>query len=170
MPRPHKRRRIGTEPLVEMFKPAGVPARSLEQVELRLDELEALRLADLEGLYQDAAAERMGVSRSTFGRLVAAARSKVADALLNSKGLVFKGGCVTMAQMRMFECEQCGTRFEERFGTGHPDKCPSCGSTHFCRAEDGGGGRRRCRRGGRAGGPRVTGVSSGVVGLTQAMR
>lgn len=59
---------------------------------LGLDELEALRLSDLEGLYQEAAAERMGVSRATLGRVLARARSAVADALINGKALVFRAG------------------------------------------------------------------------------
>ena len=91
MPRPCKCRLIGQQPPVSAFKPVGVPGMQLEAVELGLDELEALRLADLEGLYHDAAAERMGVSRPTFGRLIARARHKVACALLESKMLVFKG-------------------------------------------------------------------------------
>jgi predicted DNA-binding protein (UPF0251 family)/predicted Fe-Mo cluster-binding NifX family protein len=74
------------------MKPAGVPARELETVVLGLDEAEALRLADLEGLYQEAAARSMGVSRPTFGRIVEAARRKVADAVLNGKALRLAGG------------------------------------------------------------------------------
>ncbi len=74
------------------FKPAGVPARSLEAVVLSLDEAEALRLADLQGLYQEAAALRMAVSRQTFGRIVEAARRKVADAIINGKLLRIDGG------------------------------------------------------------------------------
>ena len=154
MPRPHKCRRIAAEPEVTCFKPAGAGWRSLTEITLRLDELEALRLADLEGLYHDAAAERMGVSRPTFGRLLADARHKVADALLNSKMLVFKGGHIAMTEMRRFQCNKCGELFEALYGTGRPGGCPACHSKSFCRAEDGGRGRGRCRRrgAGRAGG------------------
>ncbi len=95
MPRPCKCRFIGCQPKARCFKPRGVPACELQVVELGLDELEALRLADLEGLYQEAAAERMGISRATFGRLVSEARGKVADALLNGKMLVFAGDRVS---------------------------------------------------------------------------
>ena len=59
----------------------------LDEVVLTLDELEALRLADLEGLYHDRAAERMGISRTTFGRILSEARKKVADALVGGKVL-----------------------------------------------------------------------------------
>ncbi len=76
------------------MRPLGPGALALENVTLGLDELEALRLADLEGLYQDAAAESMGVSRPTFARILGRGRAKVADALLNQKLLVVAGGPV----------------------------------------------------------------------------
>jgi predicted DNA-binding protein (UPF0251 family)/predicted Fe-Mo cluster-binding NifX family protein len=69
------------------FKPAGASARDLAHVDLGFDELEAIRLADYEGLYQEAAALRMGVSRQTFARIVESGRRKVADAIVNGKCL-----------------------------------------------------------------------------------
>jgi predicted DNA-binding protein (UPF0251 family)/predicted Fe-Mo cluster-binding NifX family protein len=78
------------------MKPAGIPACELEEVILGLDEAEALRLADLQGLYQEAAARSMGVSRQTFGRIVESARRKVADAILNGKALRLDGGEITI--------------------------------------------------------------------------
>ena len=74
------------------MKPAGIPASELEEVVLGFDEAEALRLADLEGFYQEAAARSMGVSRQTFGRIVETARRKAADAILNGKALRIEGG------------------------------------------------------------------------------
>lgn len=152
MPRPHKCRRITAQPGTSCFKPAGIAGPSLTEIELRLDELEALRLADLEGLYHDAAAERMGVSRPTFGRLVATARHKVADALVNSRMLTFKGGHTTMTELRRFQCGTCGTAFEVPCGTGRPTECPTCHSKSLgrCRrrgAGAGAGGQRRQTRG-----------------------
>jgi predicted DNA-binding protein (UPF0251 family) len=70
----------------------GVPLAHLEEVQLTLDELEALRLADLEGKYQEAAAEQMGISRSTFSRTVEAAHRKVAEALVLGKAIMIQGG------------------------------------------------------------------------------
>lgn len=61
---------------------------------MTLDELEALRLADLDGLYQETAAARMGVSRQTFGNIIERAHRKVADALVNAKALRIEGGHV----------------------------------------------------------------------------
>lgn len=155
MARPHKCRWVGTAPEVTAFKPCGVPSGRLEVVELQIDELEAVRLADLEGLYQDAAAERMGVSRPTFGRLIASARHKIATALLGPRMLVFKGGSVMMRNMRSFTCTGCGASFEVVCGAGRPTECPSCHGTQFHRAEEERGGRHRRRgagRGGEAGG------------------
>jgi predicted DNA-binding protein (UPF0251 family) len=65
--------------------------RMLKTVELAADELEAIRLADFEGLYQEQAAERMGVSRQTFGLIVARARKKIAEALTHGKAIRVEG-------------------------------------------------------------------------------
>jgi uncharacterized protein len=70
--------------------------RFLEEIIVTLDELEALRLADLNGLYQEQAAWRMKISRPTFSRIVEEARRKVADALINGKALRLEGGAVVM--------------------------------------------------------------------------
>jgi len=80
-----------------VFKPAGIPGRMLDEVIITLDELESVRLADFEGLYQERAAELMGVSRPTFGRIVEAARRKIADALIHGKLLRIAGGPVAEA-------------------------------------------------------------------------
>ncbi len=69
------------------FKPCGVRKNALEKVYLLEDEMEALRLADYEGLYQQECADRMGISRTTFSRLIVSARKKIADALLHTKAL-----------------------------------------------------------------------------------
>ena len=87
MPRPFCKRFVGWQPGVSLFKPAGVPAGELELVVLSLDEVEALRLADLNGQYQEAAADQMKISRATFARIVESARRKVADALVHGKAL-----------------------------------------------------------------------------------
>ena len=126
MPRPRQCRRVAQLPEATYFKPRGAPLRNLEQVSLTVDELEALRLADLEGLYQEEAAGRMNVSRQTFGRIVEAARKKVADALVNGKALSIEGGPIEVAPSA--GPERCGR------GPGKPGR-----------------GRGRCRRGGKEG-------------------
>ncbi len=69
------------------FKPCGIRGVDLEKVVIYEDEMEAIRLADYEGLYQQEASHKMGISRTTFSRLVVSARKKIADALLNQKAI-----------------------------------------------------------------------------------
>ena len=92
MPRPKKDRYVQGEPPAEYFKPRGIPLSQLEEVRLTVEELEALRLADLEGLYQEAVSERMGVSRQTVQRMLNSARKKVATALTCGNALRIEGG------------------------------------------------------------------------------
>ena len=87
MARPLKPRCLGCAPAADYFKPLGIPLRELEEVALALDELEAVRGVDLEGLQHAEVATRMGVSRQTVGNLLARAHRKIADALLNGKAL-----------------------------------------------------------------------------------
>jgi len=93
-PRPSIPRRIAEAAEDRFFKPRGIPLRVLEIVTLGHDELEALRLADLEGLYQAEVAERMGVSRQTVGNILKEAHRKVAEALLQEKAIQVAGGLV----------------------------------------------------------------------------
>jgi uncharacterized protein len=79
-------------PGVTYFKPAGIPLRVLEENCLSLEEVEALRLRDLEHLEQVECARKMNVSRPTFQRVLASARKKVADSLLGGKALRIEGG------------------------------------------------------------------------------
>lgn len=87
MARPLCPRRIAHRPPSTYFKPAGIPLFELEEIELGADELEALRLADVEDLYHTEAAQKMRVSRQTFDRNVRRARMKVAGALVQGKAL-----------------------------------------------------------------------------------
>lgn len=87
MARPMKCRRVACDVAAVFFKPQGIPMRDLEEIALELDEIEALRLADIEDLYQADAAAQMGVSRQTFGNIIARAHKKVATALLGGKAL-----------------------------------------------------------------------------------
>jgi predicted DNA-binding protein (UPF0251 family)/predicted Fe-Mo cluster-binding NifX family protein len=98
MPRPINERRLGAPIPPRVMKPAGIPARDLPEVRLGFDEAEAIRLADYEGLYQEAAARSMGVSRQTFGRIIESARRKVADAVLNGKALRIEGGEISIRE------------------------------------------------------------------------
>jgi uncharacterized protein len=94
MTRPHRLRQVGQAPPIRGFKPMGIPMTELDVLTLQIDELEALRLADQEGLYQEEAAGRMGVSRVTFGRILQKAHAKVAEALVEGKALLIGEGPV----------------------------------------------------------------------------
>ena len=82
-----KCRNIDADHSAICFKPCGVERKSLEKVLIYEDEMEAIRLADFEALYQQDCADKMGISRTTFSRLIDTARKKIADALLNKKAL-----------------------------------------------------------------------------------
>ena len=129
MPRPRKRRRLMHAPQPAIFKPVGVPLKSLVGTTLLHEELEALRLADLEGRYQEEAAEQMGVSRSTFQRIVTEARRKIAQALVEGTALHIEGGTFRVAAVR-WHCEDCRHNWEIEHGSGQgqPEVCPACGS------------------------------------------
>ena len=97
MPRPPKCRRVAFLPDVTYFKPAGIPLKALEEVRFSLEEAEAIRLKDLEGLDQEESARKMNISRPTFQRVLASARHKIADALLYGKAIRIEGGNFEMA-------------------------------------------------------------------------
>jgi predicted DNA-binding protein (UPF0251 family)/predicted Fe-Mo cluster-binding NifX family protein len=92
LPRPLKCRRVEFLPDVTYFKPAGIPLKNLEEISMSVEEAEALRLKDLEGLEQEKGAGKMNISRPTFQRVLASARQKIADALLNGKAIRIAGG------------------------------------------------------------------------------
>lgn len=87
MPRKKCFRRIYHSPDTILFKPAGKPMSTVQTVIMEMDELEAIRLADGQGLYHEVAAKQMGVSRQTFGRILEQARKKVATTLIDGMAL-----------------------------------------------------------------------------------
>ncbi|MDD2681251.1 MAG: DUF134 domain-containing protein [Patescibacteria group bacterium] len=87
MPRPRIYRKIEFSPETTYFKPQGIPMRSLQIVELSVEELEAYRLRYLNDLDQRAAANKMNVSTSTYQRIISSAYKKIADALINGKAI-----------------------------------------------------------------------------------
>lgn len=118
-------RRIAGHPASRHFTPnvqASGPA-----IVLALDEFEALRLADVEGLYHADAATRMEVSRATFGRIVSEARRKVATALLQGQKLLIDGGHVRLGRSQQYRCHRCHHNLEgEDCAPNGPVRCPRC--------------------------------------------
>lgn len=126
MSRPFKNRKVNGLFNAACYKPNGIPLSVLAGIELRVDELEALRLADLEEMYQEQAAAEMGVSRQTFGNIVKKARKKVADALVNGKALkIVSHGFSYSAALRC--CGNCGLVWRKAVMT--QTECPACRST-----------------------------------------
>lgn len=135
MPRPPKPRRIGFLPDVKYFKPAGVPLRDLEEVLITVDELESLRLKDMERLDQQACAERMGVAQSTFQRILTKARVKLTRAVVEGRAIRIEGGSFTIKSVLL--CMDCGGHWkiasEDDCLVEGDIQCPNCGS-HRVRA------------------------------------
>jgi predicted DNA-binding protein (UPF0251 family)/predicted Fe-Mo cluster-binding NifX family protein len=101
---------IDSKPGVRLFKPQGIPARQLKEVYLTMEGYEALRLADREGLRQEEAAERMQVSRQTFGRILAEARKAVAEAIVEGLVLRIEGGEFQLASGKTGPGDRMDTR------------------------------------------------------------
>lgn len=130
MARPLKLRRVTCNAQAMRFRPCSAQKSDSEVVSLNLDEVEAIRLADYDGLYQEQAAEKMKISRQTFGNIIESAHKKVADFLLNSKFLTIGGGMVEIDRCR-FVCSTCQHTWAIACGKDRPQQCPKCNSTDF---------------------------------------
>jgi predicted DNA-binding protein (UPF0251 family) len=106
MSRPNKNRLIKECPKYLTFKPIGVTRVDIEKINLSLDEYEALRLADFEQMYQEAAAQAMGVSRATFGNIIKSARKKLAEMVVIGKALNIEGGEVEFLTPKCTKCRK----------------------------------------------------------------
>ena len=124
MVRPVKPRFVRGPPWINYFKPRGIPLSTLNEVVLKVEELEAIKLKDLENLDQEKCAKKMKISRGTFQRILNSAKKKIADALVNGKAIRIEGGNYKMPIAR-------GMRrgFGRRAG-GPPTicVCPACGN------------------------------------------
>jgi predicted DNA-binding protein (UPF0251 family) len=134
--RPVTCRNVQDLPKVTCFRPDGSFSEQLENVRLTVDELEAVRLADRDGLYQADAALQMGVSRQTFGRILESARKKVAEAIVDGKKLCIEGGvirqeCDSLPDERpdICFCTACGHEMPHLKGVPcRESSCPLCDS------------------------------------------
>jgi predicted DNA-binding protein (UPF0251 family) len=131
MSKPKKDRFVYQPPAVVYYKPQGVPMFRLEQVILGVDEYEAVRLVDYEGLQQKQAAERMKVSRATCARILESAHRKIAEALTGGKAIRIEGGSFVLARNR-YRCRDCNAFWEiplrGDIDTRQPVTCPQCES------------------------------------------
>ena len=128
MARPVKPRLVREAPKADYYKPRGIPLVELEEVVVTIDELEALRLVDLEGMYQEKAAGEMGVSRQTLQRMLTESRAKVIEALVCGKALRIEGGSYIMREgSGQYRCGRCGDSVPPGYGRrGKGWKCPKC--------------------------------------------
>ena len=127
MPRPIKCRRIENLPQFTYFVPAGRRKCETEEILIKVEEFEAMRLKDVEDLNQEECAERMQISRQTFQNIIDSARKKVAVALTEGNAIRISGGNYR-ATFCKFRCFNCGKTYEINHES---DKysCPDCGST-----------------------------------------
>jgi len=130
MPRPIICRCVQLLPHANHFCPCD--RQPTGEIVLAVEELEALRLADLERKTHEESAGIMRVSRQTFGRVLDSARAKVADALVSGKSILIQGGKYEM-EKREFKCADCGHVWEVPFGSPRPDECPKCNSVNLHR-------------------------------------
>lgn len=126
MPRPTKFRRVEFFPKDTYFVPWGKPKCEIEEIVLKLEELEAMRLKDIKGLSQEQCAKKMQVSRQTFQNIIDNARKKTAIALTEGNSIKISGGNYRPVFCK-FKCFNCGNVYEIK---KEEDKyiCPSCGS------------------------------------------
>jgi predicted DNA-binding protein (UPF0251 family)/DNA-directed RNA polymerase subunit RPC12/RpoP len=132
MGRPTKWRKIENIPAIPYFIPSETDQTELPENILKLEELEAIRLKDLEGLEQEECAAKMEVSRPTFQRILLSAREKVADSLIHGKIIRIEGGNFTR-NICPVQCMDCGKEWSESYENLEYIKngnytCPSCGS------------------------------------------
>ncbi len=130
MARPVKLRCVAQLPSSGFFRPVGPAANVLQKVCLSVEEIESIRLKDLEGLEQEECAQKMHISRPTFHRVLGAAREKLADALINGKAIQIEGGNFGLPQSR-FRCNNDGHEWDipfEALARGLPLSCPRCSS------------------------------------------
>ncbi len=123
----HRRcRRVGFQPHITSFGPVGTI--DLANVSIAVDEIEAIRLKDLEGLEQEKAAKMMGISQPTFHRVLEIARKKVARAIVEGKVLRIGGGVYELKENKDYVCYDCNYGWEVGYSTPSPMVCVNCES------------------------------------------
>jgi len=143
MGRNRRNRWVYGAPAVNFFGPIGVSVDNLTQINLNVEELEAVKWTDFEGLYHEEAAKKMNISRQTFGRILGEAHKKIAECLVKGKTLKIDGGNYVMIQ-RGFRCYSCGYIWGIPYRVPRLPVCPQCESVDVHRSNiHRGFGRRR---------------------------
>lgn len=126
MPRPTKCRRVEFFPDKTYFIPFGNKKCDVEEITLKIEELEAIRLKDIEKLTQEECSKRMHVSRQTFQNIIDDARKKIAVALTEGKAIKISGGHYT-TNLCKFKCLNCGNVYDINYEQDR-NTCPNCSS------------------------------------------
>jgi predicted DNA-binding protein (UPF0251 family) len=147
MSRPKIGRIVTHIPPVRLFRPAGPEAKDIPaaEVTLTIEEAEALRLCDLEGMDQNEAASSLDISRGTLQRILTGARSKTADAIANAKTIRIQGGAYVQNPCRI-RCSACGHLGQSGYAEGTDTPCPHCGATSWVCESSQDFCRKRCGR------------------------
>lgn len=132
MSRARKKRRVRFIPKIRYFVPYKVPENQVKENVLKIEELEALRLRDIEGLDQESCAIKMNISRQTYQRVLAEARRKIVDSLVNGKAIRIEGGNfdVHLGKVKCVDCNHSWYECYDNFikiGRGQ-FVCPNCQS------------------------------------------
>jgi len=124
MPRPKRKRTMANPPVMEGFKPFGIPMTDLDPVILLFEEYESIRLSDYEGLTQEQSAERMNVSRPTFTRIYEKARRTIARGFIEGKAIFIEGGDYH-TEDSWYRCDSC---MELNISKNELSNCNYCNS------------------------------------------
>ncbi|MBW6442368.1 DUF134 domain-containing protein [Patescibacteria group bacterium] len=141
MVRPRLKRRIFFKPEITYFKPRGVPLSDLKEIKINFEELEAIRLIDVESINQIECGKKMNISQSTLSRLLKEGRKKIAEAIIRGNALKIEGGTFDMAVPEISKRISLNRRAEDKKlkflgrgrmgqsvkGPGGICKCPKCG-------------------------------------------
>ena len=132
MSRGKKARIVGFIPENKYFFPANIVGRIVEEVIINIEEIESIRLSDIQGFEQDECAEKMNISRATFQRIINSTRTKIADALVNGKAIKIEGGNFSRS-LCVIKCTNCGQEWKNIYVNSEVEEplCAKCNSSNL---------------------------------------
>lgn len=132
MPRPPKWRKVEFIPDIQCFVPLNAQSKNVGENILKIEEIEAIRLKDIEKFEQEECAEKMEISRQTFQRILAKGREKIADSIINGKAIRIEGGNFTrnICHVVCLDCKKEWNESYENFQKIISGEylCPNCNS------------------------------------------
>lgn len=130
MSRPLKWRKVEFLPDIKKFVP--YEKNNFGENVLLIEEVEAIRLKDIEKLEQEECAKKMEISRQTFQRILNNAREKIADSIVNGKAILIGGGNYTR-NICLVHCNECDNNWKINYENAVKNeyKCPTCKSNRL---------------------------------------